>query len=64
MTTVNGLPSHVLFVHFIVVLAPLTALLAILCAVWPVRNFSRWMSPVGVRRLSWRSPGWCSGLVG
>jgi len=28
------------------------------------RNFSRWMSPVGVRRLSWRSPGWCSGLVG
>ena len=35
MTTVNGLPSHVLFVHFIVVLAPLTALLAILCAVWP-----------------------------
>jgi hypothetical protein len=29
-----------------------------------VRNFSRWMSPVGVRRLWWRSPGWCSGLVG
>ena len=29
-----------------------------------MRNFSRWMSPVGVRRLSWRSPGWCSGLVG
>jgi len=28
------------------------------------RNFSRWMSPVGVRRLSWRSPVWCSGLVG
>ena len=28
------------------------------------RNFSRWMSPVGVRRLSWRSPGWCPGLVG
>ena len=34
MTTVNGLPSHVLLVHFIVVLAPLTALLATLCAVW------------------------------
>ena len=43
MTTVNGLPSHVLFVHFIVVLAPLTALLAILCAVWPVAR----------RRLVW-----------
>jgi alkyl sulfatase BDS1-like metallo-beta-lactamase superfamily hydrolase len=28
------------------------------------RNFSRWMSPSGVRRLSCRSPGWCSGLVG
>jgi ABC-type branched-subunit amino acid transport system permease subunit len=43
MTTVNGLPSHVLFVHFIVVLAPLTALLAILCAVWPAAR----------RRLVW-----------
>ena len=32
ITTVNGLPSHVLLVHFIVVLAPVTALLAILCA--------------------------------
>jgi hypothetical protein len=28
------------------------------------RNFSRWMSPSGVRRLSCRSPGWCPGLVG
>lgn len=35
MSTVNGLPAHVLLVHFIVVLAPLTALLAILCAIWP-----------------------------
>ena len=43
MTTVNGLPSHVLLVHFIVVLAPLTALLAILCAVWPAAR----------RRLVW-----------
>lgn len=34
MSTVNGLPAHVLMVHFIVVLAPLTAVLAILCAVW------------------------------
>ncbi len=36
MTTINGLPAHVLFVHFIVVLAPLTAILAIGCAVWPL----------------------------
>ncbi|TPG32685.1 DUF2231 domain-containing protein [Mycolicibacterium hodleri] len=35
MTTLNGLPAHALLVHFIVILAPLTALLAILCAVWP-----------------------------
>ncbi|MCI4674680.1 DUF2231 domain-containing protein [Candidatus Mycolicibacterium alkanivorans] len=35
MSTFNGLPAHVLFVHFIVVLAPLTAVLAIVCAVWP-----------------------------
>ena len=35
MSTFNGLPAHVLFVHFIVALAPLTAVLAILCAVWP-----------------------------
>lgn len=35
MTTFAGLPAHVLLVHAIVVLAPLTALLAILCAVWP-----------------------------
>jgi len=35
VSTFNGLPAHVLFVHFIVVLAPLTAILAILCALWP-----------------------------
>ncbi|MFN8033658.1 MAG: DUF2231 domain-containing protein [Mycobacterium sp.] len=35
MSTFNGLPAHVLFVHFVVVLAPLTAILAILCALWP-----------------------------
>ena len=35
MSTFNGLPAHVLLVHFIVVLAPLTAILAIICAFWP-----------------------------
>jgi hypothetical protein len=42
-----GLPAHVLLVHFIVIfiviLAPLTAVLAILCAVWPAAR----------RRLVW-----------
>jgi hypothetical protein len=39
MTTVNGLPAHVLLVHAIVVLLPLSALLLILTAVWaPARK--------------------------
>ncbi len=44
MTTLNGLPAHALLVHFIVVLAPLTAILAILCAVSPAaRNRLVWL---------------------
>ncbi|WP_370961604.1 DUF2231 domain-containing protein [Amycolatopsis sp. cg9] len=35
MTTVNGLPAHVLLVHAIVVLLPLSALLLVLSALWP-----------------------------
>ena len=35
MTTVNGLPAHVLLVHAIVVLLPLAALLLVLSALWP-----------------------------
>src|SRR6266496_3871761 len=35
MTTVNGLPAHILLVHAIVVLLPLTALLLVLSALWP-----------------------------
>ena len=35
MTTIVGIPAHALLVHGIVVLAPLTALLEILCALWP-----------------------------
>ena len=35
MTTISGLPAHALLVHFIVILAPLTAVLLILCALWP-----------------------------
>jgi ABC-type branched-subunit amino acid transport system permease subunit len=43
VSTIHGLPAHVLLVHFIVVLAPLTAGLAILCAIWPAAR----------RRLVW-----------
>ena len=35
MSTFNGLPAHVLLVHFIVVLGPVTAILAIVCTFWP-----------------------------
>ncbi|GAA3455138.1 DUF2231 domain-containing protein [Dactylosporangium matsuzakiense] len=35
MDTFNGLPAHVLLVHGIVVLLPLSALLLVLTAVWP-----------------------------
>lgn len=35
MSTLDGLPAHILLNHFVVVLMPLTALLALLCAVWP-----------------------------
>jgi VanZ family protein len=43
MSVINGLPAHILFVHLIVVLAPLTAVLAIVSAVWPAAR----------RRLVW-----------
>ena len=36
MNTVNGLPAHVLLVHAVVVLLPLSALLLVLTAVSPV----------------------------
>jgi len=35
MTTLNGLPAHILLVHLIVVLLPLAALLLVLSTVWP-----------------------------
>ncbi|MCV7028021.1 DUF2231 domain-containing protein [Mycobacterium sherrisii] len=35
MMLIQGLPAHVLLVHFLVVLAPLTAVLEIVCAIWP-----------------------------
>jgi hypothetical protein len=35
VTTISGLPAHVLLVHALVVLVPLTALLEVLCSLWP-----------------------------
>jgi hypothetical protein len=34
MSTIAGIPAHVLWVHLIVVLMPATALLEIVCALW------------------------------
>jgi uncharacterized membrane protein YoaK (UPF0700 family) len=45
MTEIHGLPAHALFVHFIVVLVPLTALLVIVCALWPAaRRHLVWLT--------------------
>ncbi|MGW1163348.1 DUF2231 domain-containing protein [Streptomyces sp. NPDC002513] len=44
MSLVNGLPAHVLFVHFVIVLVPLTALALVLAAVWP--RAARRLGPV------------------
>lgn len=43
MSTIHGLPAHILLNHFVVVLAPLAAVLAILCSLWPAAR----------RRLIW-----------
>ncbi|MFT7025639.1 MAG: small-conductance mechanosensitive channel [Rhodococcus sp. (in: high G+C Gram-positive bacteria)] len=44
MSTFNGLPVHILLVHFIVVLAPLTAILAIGASIFqPLRNRLVWL---------------------
>ena len=73
MSTVNGLPAHILLNHFIVVLGPLTAILAIICALWPAaRRRLIWLvlllavvtlvlTPVTANAGAWLSG---SGLVG
>jgi hypothetical protein len=43
MSTFHGLPAHILLNHFVVVLGPLVAILAIICALWPAAR----------RRLIW-----------
>jgi uncharacterized membrane protein len=35
MNVINGLPAHALWLHLVVVLLPLTALLEIVCGLWP-----------------------------
>ena len=47
MGQINGLPAHVLIVHFVVVAVPLSALLLVASAVWPAaRRRLRLATPV------------------
>jgi hypothetical protein len=42
-TVINGLPAHVLFVHFVIVLVPLTALALVVSTVW-----TTWIRRLGI----------------
>ena len=53
MTTILGLPAHALLVHAVVVLAPLTAMLEILCALLPAAR----------RRFAWLNLAFAAGVV-
>jgi hypothetical protein len=71
MSTVNGLPAHILLNHFVVVLGPLTAILAIVCAVWPAaRRRLIWLvlvlgtATLGLTPLTASSGVWLRGKVG
>jgi hypothetical protein len=71
VTTVNGLPAHILLNHFVVVLGPLSAILAILCALWPAaRRRLIWLVlvlSVGtliLTPLTTNSGAWLEGKVG
>ena len=47
MSTINGLPAHILLVHAVVVLLPLSAVLLAVTALWPAAR-SRLAGPNAV----------------
>ena len=65
MSTIAGLPAHILLLHFVVVLVPLTAILLIVCALWPaarrrlvwldavLAGFTLVMTPLTVKAGEW-----------
>ncbi|MBD0324102.1 MAG: hypothetical protein ICV72_12060 [Aldersonia sp.] len=57
MDTINELPAHVLLVHFVVVLIPVTVVLEVACAVWrSLRNLLWWATVLlsgGLIVLTW-----------
>ena len=50
LTVIDGLPAHVLFVHAVVVLVPLTAIVLVACTLWPAaaRRLSAFAAVLGV----------------
>jgi|GraSoiStandDraft_5_1057265.scaffolds.fasta_scaffold46103_2 hypothetical protein len=71
MSTFNGLPAHILLNHFVVVLAPLAAILAILCALWPAaRRRLIWLvlllavGTLALTPLTTGSGGWLADRIG
>jgi hypothetical protein len=71
MSTFHNLPAHILLNHFVVVLAPLTAILAILCALWPAaRRRLIWLvlplaaGTLALTPLTTSSGAWLAGRVG
>ena len=50
LTTISGLPAHVLLVHALVVFVPLTALLEILCATLAGSAAAPGLAGAGIRR--------------
>lgn len=71
MSTFNGLPAHILLNHFVVVLGPLTAVLAIPCALWPtVRRRLIWvvvalaLGTLALTPLTENSGAWLAARVG
>ncbi|OBJ06128.1 DUF2231 domain-containing protein [Mycobacterium sp. 1465703.0] len=48
MNVINGMPAHALLLHFVLVLVPLTALLEIVCGLWPAarRGQLMWLTVI------------------
>ncbi|GFG96087.1 DUF2231 domain-containing protein [Mycobacterium timonense] len=46
MNVINGMPAHALLLHFVLVLVPLTAVLEIVCGLWPAarRGHLMWLT--------------------
>ncbi|BBY36962.1 hypothetical protein MMAN_10960 [Mycobacterium mantenii] len=70
MDIINGMPAHALLLHLVVVLVPLTALLDIVCGLWPAarRGQLMWLTlllaaiTMVVTPITINAGGWLYGL--